>query len=282
MASWTLGKIFSVDEEKEATQDLSGSGSDDDGDESEDDEDALERQAAFNKNKHNSPSGAAPVAGSNRSVRRYDEYGDFLSRSERAHSERFGDDSALSTRGDVRTRERNDKCSGKPSVRWQPEEVASVHEIPKFTDEEKEVLFMTQSNWQSIDTDINITTKRWNNHMEGHIAFDEDNNTIRGIEDMIFNLNKSRPIMKHRKAILEEVVRQKTENEYPNWTKLSAVSLTSSAPQRKMAVELGREDEQEKNRVWSNKVTEPLRKSNPSKEKKSKRKNSFFGLFKKK
>jgi hypothetical protein len=34
----------------------------------------------------------------------------------------------------------------------------------------------------SIDTDIEITIKRWANHKEGLIKFDEDKNTIRGIE----------------------------------------------------------------------------------------------------
>lgn len=35
---------------------------------------------------------------------------------------------------------------------------------------------------ESIDTDIDVTEMRWKNHIEGKIKFDEDNNTIRGIE----------------------------------------------------------------------------------------------------
>ena len=102
---------------------------------------------------------------------------------------------------------------------------------------------------------------------------------------MIFRLNKNKPILKHRKAILEEVVRQKTEKQYPNWEKLSAISVESSAAQKKMALELGKEDEQEKNRVWAPKKAEPPKTSvsqSKLKDKKSKRKSSFFGLFKKK
>ena len=88
--------------------------------------------------------------------------------------------------------------------------------------------------------------------------------------------------MKHRKNILEEVVRQKTANEYPDWKKLSAISVTSSAQQLKMAIELGKEDEQEKNRIWSPKPIQKAAPTTKTPDKKSKRKSSFFGLFKKK
>jgi len=189
---------------------------------------------------------------------------------------------------------------------------------------------------ESIDTDLEITQKRWKNHTDGKIKFDEDNNTIRGIEvsamlevffaagyfcdcpgtgeyrvlnwshrirrmahylfgifdttihllqDMIFRINKGKPLYQHRKAILEEVVRQKTEGEYPNWEKLREISVQSSEPTRMQAIELGKEDEKEKNRVWAAKeATSPASSNHAAgdKKEKSKRKSSFFGLFKKK
>lgn len=176
MASWTLGKIFSVDEGKEATQDPSvsdGDSSDDD-----DDDDVMERQAAFNKNKQKNNS-VSPVTGSNRSVRRYDEFGDFLSRSERAHHEKSKVDQAPSTA--KRTERQGSGVKGKVSF-CEGDKLQEVHEIPRITPEEKNVCFMGTENWVSIDNDIELTTKRWTNHVEGTIAFDEDNNTIRGIE----------------------------------------------------------------------------------------------------
>lgn len=282
MASWTLGKIFQTEEvDKEPTQDPSDSGSD-----SEDDEDVLERQAAFNKGKQQSqPRGGDSEGGSkpSDSIRRYDEFGDFLSRSERAHHERLKD-TTISPKGsgglgvDEHTNHR---------VTFAPDDkLAQVREVSKLLGDDKAACFMGTDDWVSIDTDIDLTTKRWGYHMEGKLAFDEDNNTIRGIEDMIFRLNKNKPIMKHRRTILEEVVRQKTENEYPNWQKLSEICKKSSALQTKMAVELGREDELEKNRIWSPKPAEPPTQGvslrNKKKDKKSKRKSGFFGLFKKK
>ena len=170
MASWTLGKIFSVDEEKESTQDPSDSGSD-----SDEDEDVRERQAAFNKGKQNAN---AHSDSQRSSYRRYDEFGDFLSRSERAHRERLKDPEPKGKSGGSGEGHKSQK------VRFPEDEklFADVHEIPKMNDEDKERCFMTTENWVSIDNDIELTSKRWSNHMEGRIAFDEDNNTIRGIE----------------------------------------------------------------------------------------------------
>jgi hypothetical protein len=102
---------------------------------------------------------------------------------------------------------------------------------------------------------------------------------------MIFKIDKHKPIMKHRKAILEEVVRQKTQNEYPNWERLSALSTTSSDAQRKLAIELAKEDEKEKNRIWAPKQPGADQKSVPppaNGKKDKKKKGGFFGLFKKK
>ena len=91
--------------------------------------------------------------------------------------------------------------------------------------------------------------------------------------------------MKHRKIILEEVVRQKTAKEYLNWEKLSAVSASSSESDKEKARKLGTEDEKEKNRIWAPKKPEekkPIPKTSSNPKGKSKRKSSFFGLFKKK
>ena len=91
--------------------------------------------------------------------------------------------------------------------------------------------------------------------------------------------------MKHRKIVLEEVVRQKNANEYPNSEKLSAVSANSSKPDTEKARKLGTEDEKEKDRIWAPKKpeeTKPIPKTSANPKGKSKRKSSFFGLFKKK
>ena len=87
----------------------------------------------------------------------------------------------------------------------------------------------------------------------------------------------------HRKAILEEAVRQKTEKDWINWDKMSSISKESSAPQAERAAVLGKEDEKERIRIWSQKAEAPkTTTADAEKDKKSKRKSSFFGIFKKK
>ena len=74
---------------------------------------------------------------------------------------------------------------------------------------------------------------------------------------MIFNMDQSH-LKKHRKAILEEVVRQKTQHEYPNWEKLAAISDASSAKYLQQARDAGLQDETEVKRIWSSEHPPPV------------------------
>jgi hypothetical protein len=105
------------------------------------------------------------------------------------------------------------------------------------------------------------------------------------LQEIIFKSNKSVPIIQHRKTVLEEIVRQKTQNDYYNAAKLSVIAESSAAPQREQAMSLGRLDELETIRIWSppgliRAASEPFKKAVPI-VKESKRK-SFFGFLKKK
>lgn len=107
------------------------------------------------------------------------------------------------------------------------------------------------------------------------------------LQDVIFNKSKSKgaAMYYHRKAILEEALRQKTEDDWINWERLSAISEKSSAPKKELAIQLAKEDEKERIRVWSERPAGPPKTGPPKTsktDKKSKRKSSFFGLFKKK
>ena len=160
MASWTLGKIFSVegDEGGEVAKDdvdhvrRSGAYSDS-GDDDEDDDEAAERQAAFNKNKENSSNTNASnrnaLTGSNRSIRRYDEYGNFLSRSERARAEKK--DHPSQPTSVLKTSNHNHKdsgLSGKRRIQFKSgTDLLDILEIPYMTSEEKALCFMGRANW---------------------------------------------------------------------------------------------------------------------------------------
>lgn len=106
------------------------------------------------------------------------------------------------------------------------------------------------------------------------------------VQDIIFNKSKSKgaAMYYHRTAVLEEALRQKTQDDWINWDRMSAVSEKSSAPKVELAIQLAQEDEKERIRIWSARPAGPPKTSVTSSktDKKSKRKSSFFGLFKKK
>ena len=151
MSSWTLGEIFSIGEDgisndDEGRDEFSGPDSD-----SDDDDEALERQAAFNKNKANSAATSSSSrnvsTASNRSIRRYDEYGNFISRSERARAEKEKEypQSEKQPAGVLKT---GIGKGNKRRISFPDEhELLDVHEIPCMTPEEKTLCFMGQANW---------------------------------------------------------------------------------------------------------------------------------------
>ena len=157
MSSWTLGEIFAVGEDDSAKDEDDDEGRDErngpDNSESDDDDDddALERQAAFNKNKANSSaansSSRNATTASNRSIRRYDEYGNFISRSERARAEKEKEypHSEKQPAGVLKS------GTSKPNTRRisfrEGSELSDILEIPYMTEDEKALCFMGPSNW---------------------------------------------------------------------------------------------------------------------------------------
>jgi hypothetical protein len=144
MASWTLGKIFSVNEDEVVKKEYTAHEvSAESGSDAEDDEDALEAQAAFKKNKSSSAM-HSEIKSSGGSIRRYDEYGDFISRSERARAEKTQQTiMPVSKRADSGT----STGSNKRRVTFKGDgQLLEVKEIPSLTDEAKAACYMTTDN----------------------------------------------------------------------------------------------------------------------------------------
>ena len=149
MSSWELGKIFAVDENKESDQNDDDPNYVSDSDsESEDDEDARARAAAFAKSKRSNTT--CPVTGSNRSIRRYDEYGSFITRSERARKEKTEELPPSAIKDSKDGKEKIVKGKGKVCFRGGSlgigEGLLDIKEIPEWTEDEKMLLFMTRAN----------------------------------------------------------------------------------------------------------------------------------------
>jgi len=162
MASWSLGQMFIADEdavEDAFVKDDNVTGEEDSGDKSgsdSEDEDAAERAAAFKNNKR--ISSARPLdadvatTASNRSIRRYDEYGNFISRSERARAEKQDQQPEVDEgrRGSMKTGDgkSKDRLGRKKRIHFKPEqELEDTKEIPFMDDDDKSRCFMGRANW---------------------------------------------------------------------------------------------------------------------------------------
>lgn len=231
---------------------------DDDDASSSDDSATRERAAAFSR-----------MTGkeSDRSVRRFDEYKDYISRSER------------SIRFQPNQQPLADKANR--AVNFHPDDrLISEQEVPPLDEQCKSRLYMTSENWNAIDMDVELTRKRWQNHLAGSIAFDVENNTTRGLECILDEAkaeDRDQAVWSHQQTILKEQIRQKTKNEW-NIDKMRQVSLTTSLSQAELAIVRAQEDAEEAVACW-----QPRQKADSDQKKKGAKKNNIFGgLFRKK
>lgn len=169
------------------------------------------------------------------SIRRNDSYTSFLTRSERAAA-RGKDPPPPQTEVSQRRVQFVDDHA-----------LEHVHEIEIIPPEERASVYMTQSDFERAETEMKITLFRWENHQNGHIPFDEDNNSIRGLEhlwDRPGQTKKTLATYKHSRAVLEEIMRQKQDNlgHVRDWESVRQISLQFSVHSHNHAVEVGRQD----------------------------------------
>ena len=220
-----------------------------------DDSDTLERMKAFSSSNQNRTSDTP------RSVRRYDEYTSFLTRSQRAHM--LGKEAPLS----------KDEES-KRKVHFLPGQDGSdileiTHVLPELSHEDKQHCFMTAENWDSIDTDIELTRKRWENHLSGRLPFDRANNSLRGLESMLDPTSVDRSLVsRHETNIIQEANRQKRDKEFVHWQKLRHISLQTSLAEVERVQKLAQEDAEEAVACWETNKNQPLKVPAPRDDKK--------------
>jgi len=258
--------------------------------EEEDDEEALERMKAFQRSSLHTPSilqqannhllqGTVNNNNSNTtttsSIRRFDEYGDFITRSERAHSQR--EEPPLTPQELT-----NRKVGFVESI------TDLVVPLPELTKDVKQSCYMTAENWNNIDLDIEVTRKRWQNHCDGSMEFDVQNNSIRGLETMLGledEKDRDKLMYQHRKHVLQEQVRQKLANEYPNFEKFRKASLKHSTKLEERARQRGINDACDcQNLDCPTKQTKTKNDTNDTKDNRKKKGHSnplkgFMGLF---
>jgi hypothetical protein len=215
------------------------------------------------------------------SLRRYDEFSSFLTRSERAHEK---PDVPPSKEALARRRVTilvDQQCDGKKSkeaaataTACMPAVGITIHYDVPMTPDEIKAYFMQPADFTRCDDDVDVTTIRWNKAQKGHYKWNDDENTIRGLEEFCITKkdkqkkkgaknNNSRADYRyqHGQKVLAEVLRQKlTKNDLNAYVyddeKIRQVSIAITEPEQQRARELAQQDEDDvvkmHNPKWKN------------------------------
>jgi hypothetical protein len=171
-------------------------------------------------------------------IKRNESYNNFLTRSQRLQI--LGKDKPPSP----------DEVS-KRKVRFQEEDMEIVHEIPQVDPQDKEKIWLSNSDFDRQENEIKLTCFRWENHVKGSIPFDEDNNSVRGIEHLVHKRTENVK-WKHNRAVLHEINRQKLEHgKVVDWHLVRQSSETYSVDDHKRAANVGKADEEAFLRAWN-------------------------------
>jgi hypothetical protein len=136
-------------------------------------------------------------------------------------------------------------------VRFQEKVLEVVHEIPQVDPQDKEKIWLSNSDFDRQENEIKLTCFRWENHVKGSIPFDEDNNSIRGIEHLI-DEHTGNVKWKHNRAVLHEINRQKIEHgKVVDWHLVRQSSEKFSVDEHKKAAIVGKADEEAFLRAWN-------------------------------
>ena len=239
--------LHRIDEEKNLTQEeLTTVPASDDDDDDDDDESSSEDEDAHLK-RLRPPSSSTAGGGDNSrfSIRRNDSLNSFLTRSERAAM--LGKDKPPSS-----------EEARKRTVKFRDEaELENVHEIEQVADEDRAKVYMNNEDFSRIETDLKMTSFRWENHLDGKISFDENNNSMRGLEhlqDRDKQTKRDLQKYKHNRSVLEEINRQKQDygGKVRDWDAVRRISQQFSVHSINHAVELARLDREAHRRAWNN------------------------------
>jgi hypothetical protein len=207
--------------------------------------------------------------GQNSSIRRNDSYTSFLSRSER--NSILGKD-LPPTQQEVAKRRIQFRDS-----------LFDIVEFEKVEKNMKDQYWMTDTDFDRIETDVRMTQFRYENAKTGKIPFDEVNNSIRGLESVIHGVDVK--LYHHRQSVLNEIHQQKRVHGcVTDWDRVRLASEKHSISCLTKAVEVGRQDELEHNKAWDMTVTtteNPAKNVTKQVEPKT-RKNNPFLFWKKK
>jgi hypothetical protein len=127
--------------------------------------------------------------------------------------------------------------------------LVDVIEFDKVEKDAKKQYWMTDEDFDRIETDVKMTQFRFENSKSGKIPFDEANNSIRGLESILYGIDLK--LYKHRQSVLQEIHQQKSEHGFvKDWELVRQTSESHSDSSRTKAVEIGKQDEMEHKKAW--------------------------------
>jgi hypothetical protein len=141
------------------------------------------------------------------------------------------------------------------------ESLEDIKEIERVHPEVKEQYWMTNSDFDRIESEIRITQFRWENAQAGKIPFDEINNSIRGLESVIPDekTNVDVTLFNHRRSVLQEIHRQKSlHGAVVDWDKVRQASQRYSKRSMQRATEVAAQDELAHKKAWDMVVIETI------------------------
>ncbi|KAL7580037.1 hypothetical protein ACA910_005022 [Epithemia clementina (nom. ined.)] len=166
------------------------------------------------------------------SLNRYNEFASYSNRSERIHA-----------RPDP-TPSLADLAKRKVKV----DENVTVHtEKDSWTDAELKSYFMQEEDFRRCDADVELTTYRWEKHRKSKMPFDDKQNTIRGLEEIIcYNQKRDACRNKHLQDVLTETRKQRLKGKTElDWEKIRDIAIKTSNEASKHARHVGEEDEKD-------------------------------------
>jgi len=160
----------------------------------------------------------------------YDEMASYTNRSERSHEQ---NEDALS----------KDELK-KRKVRIHEQVTLVDHVGEGMTEEEMASYYMQEEDFRRCDADVELTTFRWEKAKKRGGKFDEAENSLRGLEDVIApDARRENLRNRHTQSILTETMKQRAAgNEILDWEKIRSVAEKTSKISAKYAEDVANQD----------------------------------------
>lgn len=172
-------------------------------------------------------------------IRRNSSIENFLSRSER-----------MKDSGKDKPPPPSEASKSKIQFRIDLEDIKIVEQID---DAVKDSYWMTLQDFEKIETDLKLTEFRWENAQSGKIAFDHNNNSMRGLEFMDRDAQSQKDMTRyeHHRSVLGEIHKQKLDHgEVVDWDSVRSASERISMDSMNHATEMGKQDEIAHKQAW--------------------------------